>query len=89
VGLSEETGTLIPDRTYIIAKGVIALGSAPCPRHPGSYPCSESSVYPSEQAFWALDANTGKEKWTIPLTNGSVIQPIAVGLDLVGVIFKN
>jgi len=82
-GLSEETGTMIPDRTYVVANDVIALGSAPCPQHPGSYPCSESSIYPSEQAFWALDANTGKAKWTIPLTNGSVIQPMGVGKFLI------
>ena len=83
-GLSEQNGTLIPDRTYIVASGVIALGSAPCPRYPSS--CSQFSPsldYPSKQTFWALNTNTGKVKWTIPLPNGSVIQPIGAGKFLI------
>lgn len=76
-GFSEQTGTLIPDRPYVVAGGVVALGSAPCPQYP--WGCSKTSDYPSQQSFWVLDANTGRVKWTIPLLNGSVIQPIAAG----------
>jgi outer membrane protein assembly factor BamB len=63
-----------------MADGVIALGSAPCPR--GPWLCSKSTDYPSTQTFWALDANTGKVKWTIPLPNGSVIEPAAAQNNL-------
>lgn len=80
-GLSEQTGTLIPDRAFVVANGVIALGTAPCPRYPWS--CPKTSDYPSQQTFWALDAGTGKVKWTIPLPNGSVIQPVAAGKFLI------
>lgn len=80
-GLSEQTGTLIPDRAFVVANGVIALGTAPCPRYPWS--CPKASDYPSQQTFWALDAGTGKVKWTIPLPNGSVIQPVAAGKFLI------
>lgn len=78
-GLSEQTGTLIPDSAFVMANGVIALGSAPCPRQP--WLCSKSLDYPSQQAFWSLDARTGKVKWTIPLPNGSIIEPIAAAED--------
>ena len=74
-GLSVDTGTLVPDRTFVMSDGVIAIGSAPCPQKP--WLCTNTAIYPSTQAFWALDANTGKVKWTIPLPNGSVIRPVA------------
>jgi len=74
-GLSVDTGTLIPDQTFVISNGVIAIGSAPCPQKP--WLCTNTAIYPNTQAFWALDANTGKVKWTIPLPNGSVIRPVA------------
>lgn len=79
-GLSVDTGTLIPDAPFVMANGVIAIGSAPCPQWPWS--CSKSVDYPSTQTFWALDANTGKAKWTIALSNGSVIRPVAAQNNL-------
>ena len=71
-GLSEQTGTLNADSTFVMADGVIALGTAPCPAY---WRCPDSWHRP--ETFWALDANTGRVRWTIPLANGSTIEPIA------------
>jgi outer membrane protein assembly factor BamB len=79
-GFSVDTGTLLPDAPFVMANGVIAIGSAPCPQTPRL--CSNYIDYPSTQAFWALDAGNGKVKWTIPLPNGSVIQPVAAQNNL-------
>jgi len=76
-----DTGTLSPDQAFVMSNGVIAIGSAPCPRSP--WLCAKTEIYPNIQAFWALDANTGKVKWTIPLPNGSVIRPVAANRRLV------
>jgi outer membrane protein assembly factor BamB len=73
-GLTEQTGTLNADSTLVVVDGVIALGTAPCPR---IWACPTSGQPLGPQTFWALDANTGHVKWTIPLANGSVIEPIA------------
>ena len=78
-GLSEQTGTLSTDSTFVMADGVIALGTAPCP---ALWRCPDSWHRP--QTFWALDANTGKVKWTIPLANGSTIEPIAAQKLILG-----
>ena len=86
-GLSVDTGTLSPDQTFVMSNGVIAIGSAPCPESP--WLCTKTEIYPSNQAFWALDANTGKVKWTIPLSNGSVIRPVAANEKLIFAAYSN
>ena len=86
-GLSVDTGTLTPDQTFVMSNGVIAIGSAPCPNTP--WLCTKTEIYPSAQTFWALDASTGKVKWTTPLPNGSVIRPVAASQKLIFAAYTN